>query len=552
MDLSDGTVSLQRGGVGSSASSWPLRQVHVALLFAAPVLYAIAALLLGKKTGWDHFNYHWYNPFALLNDRFGIDIAVGHHATYYNPLSDVPLYLIATHLPAWAGGVFLGAMAGFTVALVGVLAYLVLPYQDAKVRTALAVAVAVFGIAGAGAFQEIGDPANDVPAAIGVVAALILIVRSLSRHDDRQSPLIGAGLLVGAAVALKLTIAVYAVGIGVALLFIGSIQQRLIRAVTFGSAALAGLLVVGGFWIWELWRFSGNPLFPYFNDFFQSPLLAAASHRDLNFKPQGLTETLLFPFLFTLNSREVSESVFRDAHVLMLYILIPFTALYLLYARVIRGSVVQSTVSFLFVFAAASYVAWISVFAIYRYLIPLEMLAPLLIALAISMWPMGVERRIVATLAVLVLAQAWVRIDVSDRQGWSGDYVSVQVPALKNPDNTLIVMTGHAPMSYVIPYFPQSISFLRIDGWLVSAKDPEAGLAREMRLRIDAHRGPVLALFQLDETEVAVEAAKVYGLQMDLDVRRCDAVTSNINQALFLCAARKLDRAETIVGQVLL
>ncbi|HTE42235.1 MAG TPA: hypothetical protein VK629_15535, partial [Steroidobacteraceae bacterium] len=349
-----------------------------------------------------------------------------------------------------------------------------------------------------------------------------------------------AGALVGAAVALKLTIAAYAIGIGVSLLFIGSLRQRVQRTACFGIAALAGLLLVGGFWIWEMWRYSGNPLFPYFNDFFHSPLLAAASHRDLNFKPQGWIETLLFPFYFTANSREASESVFRDAHVLMLYLLLPGTSLYLLISRIRQRIAVQSTTVFLFSFAAVSYVAWIAVFAIYRYLVPLEMMAPVLIALSVSAWPLSTNQKIVTTAAILVLAQVFVRVDVSDRQSWSGDYVSVQVPALPQPDQTLVVMTGHAPMSYVIPYFPRSIPFLRIDGWLVTADDRDAGLARTMRSQIDAHVGPILALFQPDEASIAIEATAIYGLSLDLWAANCNAIPSNINETLLLCELGKV------------
>src|SRR5215831_12211687 len=114
------------------------RRLHLGLLAAAPIVFAAIALAMGKKTGWDFFNYHWYNPYALLNDRFGFDAVVGHNATYYNPIADVPLYFLVSYGPAWLGGIFLGAMTGITVALVGVLAFQTLPYGDAKSRAWLA------------------------------------------------------------------------------------------------------------------------------------------------------------------------------------------------------------------------------------------------------------------------------------------------------------------------------------------------------------------------------------------------------------------------------
>ena len=57
--------------------------------------------MLGKDTSWDFRNYHWYAPYAFLNNRMGIDVAVAHQASYYNPFLDIPFYLLATHTHAW-------------------------------------------------------------------------------------------------------------------------------------------------------------------------------------------------------------------------------------------------------------------------------------------------------------------------------------------------------------------------------------------------------------------------------------------------------------------
>src|SRR5690242_18849643 len=51
--------------------------------------WSLFVISLGKDTSWDFRNYHWYIPYALLNDRLGLDVAVAHQASYYNPLLDV-------------------------------------------------------------------------------------------------------------------------------------------------------------------------------------------------------------------------------------------------------------------------------------------------------------------------------------------------------------------------------------------------------------------------------------------------------------------------------
>jgi len=510
-------------------------------------LFAVFSLLLGKKTGWDLFNYHWYNPFAWLTDRFGFDVAVGHHATYYNPLSDVPLYLIATYGPAWLGGVFSGAMAGVVVSLLGAIAYCVLPIGEQRQRAVAAALLAVLGAFGAGAFQEIGDPANDVPAAIGSFIALLILVSRIEtlRRSSVDTTVVGilfaAGLCAGASVGLKLTTAAYGFGIGMAVLSIsGSFATRALRLSLFGAGAFAGVLLFGGFWMLRMWQFSGNPFFPYFNDLFHSPLLVTTGYLDPSFHPANWTVRVLFPFFFTANSHYVSESGFRDAHIAAIYVLIPISLMIHFFSRAKQPTPAHSPlllpqVQLLFVFAGASYVAWLAVFDVYRYLIPLEMISPLLVAMAFVLWPIATRWRIVATLSTLAILQAVVQIDVSDRQSWTGPYVKVNAPTLADPTHTMILMTGHEAMAFVIPSFPRAIPFVRIDGWLVQGSDQSTGLALAMHKRVAAHHGPLYVLYASKERASALTAAKYYGLSLAKDDSDCVLVTSNIADPLSLC-----------------
>ena len=63
---------------------------------------------LGKDTSWDFRNYHWYIPYAFLNGRMDIDVAVAHQASYYNPLVDIPFYWLAIHTTSWFAIAVLG------------------------------------------------------------------------------------------------------------------------------------------------------------------------------------------------------------------------------------------------------------------------------------------------------------------------------------------------------------------------------------------------------------------------------------------------------------
>src|ERR1700749_3729633 len=86
-------------------------------LFLALVIlgWGVFVISLGKDMSWDFRNYHWYIPYAFLNGRMGFDVAVSHQAAYYNPLLDVPYFLLASHMPAWFALGTMGAVQGANV-----------------------------------------------------------------------------------------------------------------------------------------------------------------------------------------------------------------------------------------------------------------------------------------------------------------------------------------------------------------------------------------------------------------------------------------------------
>jgi hypothetical protein len=109
-------------------------------------------------------NYHWYNPY-IPNERLGFDVAVAHHATYYNPLPDVPFFWLATHGPAWLAAAYMGALVGIAVALIGIIAWRIIVISSPGWRLTVATLIALGGAIGGGALPALGSTANDVPVA---------------------------------------------------------------------------------------------------------------------------------------------------------------------------------------------------------------------------------------------------------------------------------------------------------------------------------------------------------------------------------------------------
>jgi len=507
-----------------------------ALALLALPLFGLIAVLNGKEAGWDFQNYHWYDPYALLSGRLGFDIAVAHHATYYNPFLDVPLFWIATHFPAWAGGAWLGIEAGVAAALIGGTAYRLLHFDDRRTRLAVSVLIALGALAGGGAAGEIGKTSDDIAAGLGAIAGLFVLVAGFDRvvrakgHD--LLVIAFAGFLVGASPGLKLTALPYAVGFSLAVLSMpGAILKRIVRSSVFGLGVLLGITVFGGYWFWTMWHYSGNPVFPYFNDQFHSLLVPPGSYRDETFLPKGWLARLIFPFVFTHDSLKTAEWTFRDIHILLAYIAVPIAAVSSLFRQPHGRQLVNPRIArLLMVMAAGTYIVWLFLFGIYRYLVPLEMMSGLVIIAAVAVLPLRVGSRLIVMIVLLGGAQIMAWKGEEPRFSWNGPYVGVTVPQIADPAHTIVLMAETAPFAYLIPSFPKEISFMRIQGWMIGSKDTSSLLGAEMHKRTAEHQGPILALYWGRERDSSIRAFADYGLR--LDDANCQKVESNIESLL--------------------
>jgi len=517
-----------------------LRETIPAALAAAFVpLFGLLVVLRGPDTDWDFRNYHWYNAYAWLTDRRGFDVAVAHHATYYNPLADVPAFALAQVLPAWFVGFLVGCIHGLNLLLLYHLARAALGAARGSGADWLALAIALAGTTGGMALLLVGNASNDMTVSLFVLLALLLIVRVSDSqvHAVREFWHFGAaGLAGGIAVGLKLTMAPFAIGLAAGVLALRAPARiRLQRIAFLGVGGLSSAALFGGIWAYTLWQETGNPFFPYFNDIIGSPLILDASYRDPRFLPENFGEAVIYPLLFAWDGMQVSDVPFRDIKIALAYTIVPVT---LLWALVSRRAQFTQAMRLLFTVSAVSYALWLFVFGIYRYALTLEMLAPLLIALAVSLWPTTeqLRGRILAALWFgAVLCTGWSVI-AAVGGSWRGAYVNVTVPAIADPARTLAVMAGVEPMGYIVPAFPPQIPFLRIDGWL-DTPTAQSALGNRMRARIDAHDGPIFGVFSEQERTRAVAAFGASGLV--LAHQDCATIESNAGDPLLWCALQK-------------
>ncbi len=481
------------------------------LAVTAAAVYALAA---GQDMNWDLRNYHFYAAHALLHGRLGQDIAPGNLPGYLNPLIYLTPWAAISTLPPLAAGAVLGALSGLCAVAVYALALVVTAHRPARERRWLAGVAALCGATGPMFLSEVGTSFADNLSGLMVMLGLLALVRELPVRAAGAGAWRGhvlAGLLLGAATGFKLTNAVFAVALAVALAAVwGRGGTDLRRFLAFAVAGIAGAVLAGGYWAMLLIREFGSPVFPYYNAVFRSPLFEPVNISDPTFLPDSVIDALGYPLAWLAGRHVTAEVAFRDARFALVGLGLILWAVAALWRWRGRGTTSSRTAEspgagtaaagaaqpahrlLLVTFFVVAFALWLGMFAIQRYAVPLELLSGIVLLLACERVAARPRTAAWAFLGLAAFAVLWTRPGDWDRIGYGESWFGVAIPAPMTRPDTLFTVHGTQPSAFLIPFLPESDRFIRITGfvWL----DPAAGLGVPAAAAIAGHTGPLRTL----------------------------------------------------------
>lgn len=458
-----------------------------------PLVAGTVALLKGQDANWDLRNYHLYNPWAWLNQRIETDLAPAGLQSYFNPLIDLPYYLKILYLPAPLVGLLTGVIHGLALLLVYRIAALVLPAEPGRERVAFWLTVAAFF--GAAWLAGLGTSMGDHLTAVAVLAALYLVLdRTATHRESAPGLMLVPGLIMGLAVGLKLTNGIFALALALTLLLTGNQRWsgRFAAALVYAGGVVISTLALAGPWMWRLWREIGNPLFPQFNAVFKSPLAPSGVVADQRWGADGWIDFLVWPLIMVIDPDRVSDRALPQLFSGVIALLVLAWAARGLLGRALPAPAGEPALAVrrLLVFAGLAYLVWLALFGIYRYLIPLELLAPLLVwLLATRVWSRRAGTRSQRWLIIGSIIYALVFLGSWGNQPWAWRAVTVAAPEFDSPQTTTVLLPGNEPMAWTIPWLPPELAFIGV------ARMPETGAwqARADAM-IERRDGPVFAL----------------------------------------------------------
>lgn len=281
------------------------------VIVGVPLLLLYCSRAAYPDFSWDVRSYHLFlaerglrGPLFLPDDFFP-----GHH--HFNPTPDM-----LTGLARWALGYRLGTILNFFVLLWcgQILFRLAADYFRNK-------ALLCCGILAVLLCEQLLSQVHTYMIDLLALPLMLEATRVLLCSDPRardRAEIIRFGVLLGLAVAMKLTLVILAVPLAVA---------YLLRK-TVGHAKWSdGWLLLLGFVAFSLpllpysvymYAYAGNPVLPFGNRFFQSPYAAVVKVVfDARFGPQGLIQTLLWPLLGHFQPERMGEAAAYSGRLLL-------------------------------------------------------------------------------------------------------------------------------------------------------------------------------------------------------------------------------------------
>lgn len=524
------------------------------------LLGGILSILLGQDVSFDLRNYHLYQPYALLNSRFGFDIIPAGIHTYFNPIIDVPYYLSFVLLQDFPRiNAFLqGIWYGGVLCLAWKLVNLFFPGKSAEEKFLRWLSF-LMGVSGVALISQIGRGHNEVPLAFLNLCAAYLLLKKAPADSAAPKYWAGAAFLTGLCAGLKYTSAPVAVGAGIAGLYLWKKGQASWKS--FFGCALAGFggfALSNGYFMWRLFHYFNNPFFPFFNGIFKSPFFLQENLPNGFAAPGSIKDWFILPFqrIYTLN-----PEVFLDLRIVTGVCALIILTIWGLYNKKKSGLNVQENsyrwyvVSFLFIGAGIS---WWTAFGVMRYSAIVAFWGSIL-TVGVLLYLLGRTKATIVSLFLFLVMLHYPSqgIILWDRENTFSDKNLILSSAPQLQDDSLVVLVGH--MSFLIPFlnptaryigghclevenYPDELkSYVYGINWLQPA-DYQHRLWPQIQTTIEKHQGELYVL--ADKTPLIFHEATLepYGLYIENPETDCQKFHSNIQNSYTgyqLCRAKR-------------
>lgn len=427
---------------------------RISLVLSVVLVYGLISLFLGQDTHGDVWNYHLYNGWSYLNDRLLWDYAPAGAHSFFNPYLDVVFFVLSSSLSGEVYAFVIGAVHGTMIIPI----YLIISefVESRSEKYLLSLICAFSSVVSIGC---IGLSTHDNFEAILILWAFWFCIRYIKTQISMNLAVVG--VLLGIAAGLKLTSAAYIVAIGI-MVFIFSpfkIKTKFYDCSIFCFFCAVGLFISSGFWFFNLYKEFGNPVFPFYNNIFQSPYAlidGSATTANEFFQQIGL-EHLFYPLYFAdhpervLSAGNPQDFIIYYPSAMLIVGLMALVLKFGMNDQSQKGRFLLIIISSYFV----SFFTWQIFFGVYRYFIPTDLLLPFFVFYSIKYiltFRIGKIAKYVALLPVIIISIYQVQYGIPTwgrSSNFTEEYYVTNAPKELKESNAIFLATY--PLAWILP-----------------------------------------------------------------------------------------------------
>lgn len=524
------------------------------VFFLLMLLAIILSIILKNENFFDIANYHYYNPWALLNGRIGYDIAPASINSFLNPLLDLPRYLTIVYLNEHINWFY--AINGLWFGWLLFVFYKILLLLFAKSNVVEVIIALAVAITGRMTLFQVGACTNDIAIAFIDLWGLYFLFKEIKKGPQKQnvSGFIWAGLILGAGLGLKTTSVTVCVAAGLSLLIGFKWLAKPIMFISlFALSGLVGYLLTNGWWMYKMWSLYDNPFFPFLNIIFKSEYFSISSPSTDNFIPSW-KQLPFCPYLATIGDVCNAEGVDFDYRLPIAYTIGIGWIIYLLFSRKISYHYKNNRLFFFFyLFLVIDYLLWAKLLGVQHYFVVIEIFLSVLLVHTLSYWYYSKKFRSVFylisyTLLIILVSVPFVASSFGNLRGANK---VIDVEPIRLPAHTLVKMYN-LPLGGILPEIAKyNDDFIGVGYWQYIDVVPnlettitENKKFKQMREVIEQQYDNQILLFRLSSN--FKQAKVIYeNLQKELIGKKCRVLKNSFapifGQQIYICIPKNWD-----------
>ncbi len=472
-----------------------LHGLHAAVVIAASLGVTIwYATTRGQDFNWDQRNYHIGVPFLLAHGMFWESIAPAGIQSYLNPYVMEIQFFAMQHLNAISFAVMLAVFQSLAFMLAGLISAEVAYPAGGSQSILLGLLGFALSLLSPMPLSEAGSTYIDLVTAVPVLGAYALLLTRGHRLSILTSAAL-AGVLLGAATALKLTNGVFALGaVGFALAGPESLRRRIVWLFACGGAAIVAFAALGGPWYIKVWEHFRNPVFPFYNNIFLSRDYPPVAFRDSTFLPRSFLDIWVYPLYWALPHRlywllagsptsgwgsPSNYLFFRDARwIAAIYGITVFLTALLISRPWARARLNDPVTGLLFA-SIIGYVVWLFEFGIQRYAASIDILCGVVLLSLVKLLPMkGLKFGLL--FAMVLGSWGLMVLPYEEHLPWRSYWQSINPQCLRFDGPTIVFLT-FKPSLFIAASLPPNTRYVDLSGEFNLRASNHTDLTRQLK-----------------------------------------------------------------------